>query len=116
MSQVFTLRGVCVEVPKVGIKQKQVAGLTLLATKELEPMTAIFATDIIINGVTTSVAPGDKILVAAEFLTAQRWSKETYEFGGKTFVVVPYDVILGVVYPDATREFSPTPEPTTEQR
>lgn len=107
MSQVFTLRGVCVDVPKVAIKQKQVAGLTVLATKELEPMTAIFATDIIINGVTTSVAPGDKVLVAAEFLTAQRWSKETYEFGGKTFVVVPYEVILAVVYPDPPER--PTP-------
>lgn len=106
MSQVFTLRGVCVEVPKVALKQKQVAGLTVLATKELEPLTVVFATDIIISDATTSVAPGDKILVASEFLTAQRWSRENYEFGGKTFVVVPYEVIMAVVYPD------PPPRPT----
>ena len=113
----FTIRGVCVEIPSVELKQKKVAGLTVLATKELQPMKVLFRTEIPFFGSFVSVEPGDSVLVASEHLSAQRWSKETFEHAGTSFVVVPYEVILGVltVQPEE-RQYDPLPEPTAEFR
>lgn len=100
----FSIKGVCVEQPKVQLNHRKVAGLTVLATKELQPLKVVFSSDVPFFGTFVSVQPGDEILVAAEHLSAQRWAKEIYEFSGRSFVVVPYDVILGV----ATSDTDPT--------
>jgi len=111
--RIFTVKGVCTEVPKVELNRKQVAGLTVLATKELQPLKVVYATEIPFFGSFVNVEPGDHILVAAEFLTAQRWSKDVYTYDGQQFVVVPYDVILGTL-PTEQHELIPTPEPAVE--
>lgn len=97
MTRLFTVRGVCVEPPRIALQHKKVAGLTVLATKELQPLKALFASEVPFFGSFVDVSPGDAVLVPAEYLASQRWSKEAYEFDGKSFIVVPYEVILGVV-------------------
>lgn len=116
MKTVFTVKGVCVEPPKVQLNHKQVAGLTVLASKELQPLKAVFATEVPFFGTFVSVQPGDQVLVSTEAIAAQRWPKEVQEYGGRTFVVVPYEVITGVCaeVEEPEQSLAPTPVPGVE--
>lgn len=55
-----------------------------------------------------SVKPGDTILTFNGSMSSSQWAKEVYEVDGKSVIVVPYEVICGVIIDEQDQEASPT--------
>ena len=100
-ARVLTIKGVAVEPPAtIGVKHKVVNGMKTLDLRGLTPLKVVLPAQLPFFGTIFDLEPGDSILVAAAVLASQSWAKDSYEYEGKSFVIVPFETIFGIISDD----------------